>query len=406
MSDKKLTLDDIFNDDTFGILDTKAKATQVKTDEDRLIDEFEEINVFFDKNHREPSQGSMSEYALMARLKKVRNDEVIKKTLKPFDRHNLLGHVDIDSPTLEDVLNDDSGILDTSDDLSIFKYRHIPKEEDRAKTDFVAKRKPLGDREFAPYEKMFHKVHQEIKDGRRRIVEFKDADTQLNEKSFYFIDGIMVYLEKLEGEKRQNENLSHETLRRKDSRTRTIFENGTLSNMLYRSVAKAIYAGGAKMVSDLDESEQLDVFVSPENITDEDESSGWIYILKSKSQRPKIKDRQNLYKIGFSSTPVEERIKNAKNEATYLYADVAIVETYQIYNLNAKKFEQLIHGVFASACLDIEFDTKDNLRVNPREWFIVPKNVIEEAIQLIVSGEIVNYKFNNELQLLVQRTVE
>lgn len=403
MSDKKLTLDDIFNDDTFGILDTKAKTTQIKTDEDRLIDEFEEINVFFDKNHREPGQGSMTEYALMARLKKVRNDEAIKKVLKPYDRHSLLGHVEIDSPTLEDVLNDDSGILDTSDDLSIFKYRHIPKEEDRAKTDFVAKRKPLGDREFAPYEKMFHKVHQEIKDGRRRIVEFKDADAQLNEKSFYFIDGVMVYLEKLEGEKRQNENLSHETLRRKDSRTRTIFENGTLSNMLYRSVAKAIYAGGAKMVSDLDESEQLDVFVSPENITDEDESSGWIYILKSKSQRPEIKDRQNLYKIGFSSTPVEERIKNAKNEATYLYDDVAIVETYQIYNLNAKKFEQLIHRLFASACLDIEFDTKDNLRVNPREWFIVPRNVIEEAIELIMNGEIVNYRFDARIQQLIQK---
>jgi len=403
MSDKKLTLDDIFNDDTFGILDTKAKTTQVKTDEARLIDEFEEINVFFDKNHREPSQGSMSEYALMARLKKVRNDEAFKKVLKAYDRHNLLGHVEMDSPTLEDVLNDDSGILDTSDDLSIFKYRHIPKEEDRAKTDFVAKRKSLGDREFAPYEKMFHKVHQEIKDGRRRIVEFKDADTQLNEKSFYFIDGVMVYLEKLEGEKRQNENLSHETLRRKDSRTRTIFENGTLSNMLYRSVAKAIYAGGAKMVSDLDESEQLDVFVSPENITDEDESSGWIYILKSKSQRPEIKDRQNLYKIGFSSTPVEERIKNAKNEATYLYDDVAIVETYQIYNLNAKKFEQLIHRLFASACLDIEFDTKDNLRVNPREWFIVPRNVIEEAIELIMNGEIVNYRFDARIQQLIQK---
>ena len=74
--------------------------------------------------------------------------------------------------------------------------------------------------------------------------------------------------------------------------------------------------------------------------------------------------------------------------------------------MNAKKFEQLIHKVFASACLDIEFDTKDNLRVNPREWFIVPKDVIEEAIQLIVSGEIINYKFNNELQLLVQRTVD
>ena len=192
-------------------------------------------------------------------------------------------------------------------------------------------------------------------------------------------------------------------INRKDGRTRTIFENGTVSNMYYRSVSKAIYNGGAKMVSELDRAEQLDAFDTTENINDEDESSGWIYILKSKSQRPEIKDIKNLYKIGFSSTPVEERIKNAKNEATYLYDDVAIVETYQIYNLNAKKFEQLIHRVFASACLDIEFDTKDNLRINPREWLIVPKNVIEEAIKLIVSGEVVNYRFDKELQILVEK---
>ena len=341
----------------------------------------------------------------MARLKKVRNDDNIKKILKPFDRHNLLGCVEINTPTLDNVLNDNSGILDTSDDLSIFKYRHIPKEEDRAKTDFMAKRKPLGDREFAPYEKMFHKVHQEIKDGKRKIIEFKNVDNELEAGRFYFIDGVMIYLESTEVS-RKNSNLRSSMINRKDGRTRTIFENGTVSNMYYRSVSKAIYNGGAKMVSELDRAEQLDAFDTTENINDEDKCSGWIYILKSKSQRPEIKDIKNLYKIGFSSTPVKERIKNAKNEAAYLYDDVAIVETYQIYNLNAKKFEQLTHRVFASACLDIEFDTKDNLRVNPREWFVVPKNVIEEAIQLIASGEIVNYKFNNELQLLVQRTVD
>lgn len=402
MSDKKLTIDDILNDDTFGILDAKAKATQVKTDEDRLIDEFEEINVFLDSNHREPSQGSMSEYSLMARLKKVRNDDNIKKILKPFDRHNLLGCVEINTPTLDNVLNDNSGILDTSDDLSIFKYRHIPKEEDRAKTDFMAKRKPLGDREFAPYEKMFHKVHQEIKDGKRKIIEFKNVDNELEAGRFYFIDGVMIYLESTEVS-RKNSNLRSSMINRKDGRTRTIFENGTVSNMYYRSVSKAIYNGGAKMVSELDRAEQLDAFDTTEKINDEDKCSGWIYILKSKSQRPEIKDIKNLYKIGFSSTPVKERIKNAKNEAAYLYDDVAIVETYQIYNLNAKKFEQLTHRVFASACLDIEFDTKDNLRANPREWFVVPKNVIEEAIQLIVSGEIVNYRFDAKLQRLIQK---
>ena len=270
MSEKKLTLDDIFNDDAFGILDTQTKTSQVKTDEDRLIDDFEEINAFVDKNHREPSQTSMSEFTLMAKLKKIRNDESIKKTIKAFDRHNLLGHVEMDLPTLDDILNDDSGILDTSDDLSIFKYRHIPKEEDRDKTDYVARRKPLGDREFAPYEKMFHKVHQEIKEGRRRIVEFKDVDRQLEVGKFYFIDGVMIYLASLNREKRDDENLSINTARRKDGRTTTIFENGTLSNMYYRSVAKAIYNGGRKMVTDLDDAEQLHAFNTKDDINDED----------------------------------------------------------------------------------------------------------------------------------------
>ena len=246
-------------------------------------------------------------------------------------------------------------------------------------------------------------MHQEIKDGKRRIVEFKDADAQLIAKNFYFIDGVMIYLENIEGEKRQNENLSHETLRRKDSRTRTIFENGTLSNMYYRSVAKAIYNGGRKMVTDLDDAEQLHAFNTKDDINDEDESSGWIYVLKSKSQRPEIKVIENLYKIGFSSTPVEQRIKNAKKEATYLYDDVAIVNTYEVYNLNAKKFEQLMHRVFATACLDIEFDTKTNLRVNPREWFVVPLETIEQAIKLIVNGEIINYRFDKELEALVAK---
>lgn len=400
MSDKKLTLNDIFNDDTFGILDIKTNVAQVKTDEDRLIDEFEEINIFFDKNHREPGQGSMSEYSLMARLKKVRNDEVIKKILKPYDRHNLLGHVEMDPPTLDDVLNDDSGILDTSDDLSIFKYRHIPKEEDRAKTDFVARRKPLGDREFAPYEKMFHRVHQEIKDGRRKIIEFKDVDKELRVGGFYFIDGVMIFLESAETS-RKDSDLKSSMINRKDGRTRTIFENGIVSNMYYRSVSKAIYNGGAKMVSDLDAPEQLQ-FNNLEDINNEDESFGWIYVLKSKSQRPEIQNIKNLYKIGFSSIPVEERIKNARNEATYLYDDVAIVATYQIYNLDVKKFEQLIHRVFATVCLDVEFTTFNNLHYNPREWFVVPFETIEQCINLITNGTISNYKYNKVLGVLVK----
>lgn len=402
MSQNKLNLDDIFADDEFGILDAKPQTTYIKTEDDRLIDEFEEINQFIDKNERKPSKSSMSEFSLLAKLNKFRQDESKKKILKPFDRHNLLGYVKIDVPTLDDIFDDDSGILDTdsspntSDD--IFTYRHIPKESERAKTDFVSRRKPLSEREFAPYEKIFHQVHQEIKEGKRRIIEFKDVESQLHEGRFYIIDGIMLYLEEVDFG-RDDESLSKNTTRRKDGRTRTIFENGTLSNMYYRSVGKAIYNGGRKMVSELTD-KQPDLFIDSDGLTNEDEKTGYVYVLKSKSTHPDIQGIANLHKIGFATANVEERIKNAKNEATYLFADVEIIATYKIINRNADKLERLLHKLFAKACLDIELTNEQGKHIDPREWFVVPYYVIDEAISLIINENVLNYEYNETSQKL------
>ncbi|MCB0738995.1 MAG: GIY-YIG nuclease family protein, partial [Bacteroidetes bacterium] len=139
MAKKKLTIDDIFNDDDFGLLDSKVKASTVKTDEERLIGSFEEINVFIDKNDREPNKSSMSEYGLMAKLKNFRDNEDQKKILKPFDRHNLLGHVEMEKQSIDDIFNDDDlGLLEPDKDLDIFKFKHTPRPEDRAEADFVA----------------------------------------------------------------------------------------------------------------------------------------------------------------------------------------------------------------------------------------------------------------------------
>ena len=153
MAKKKLTIDDIFDDDDFGLLDSKTKTSLVKTDEDRLIDSFEEINTFFDKNQREPNKSSMSEYGLMAKLKNFRENEAQKKILKPFDRHNLLGYVEMEKQTIDDILNDDDdlGLLDSDKDLDIFKFKHTPRPEERAEADFVAQRKPLKEKEFEKY---------------------------------------------------------------------------------------------------------------------------------------------------------------------------------------------------------------------------------------------------------------
>lgn len=400
MDKKKLTLDDIFEDDDFGLLDSKAKTSTVKSDDDRLIDSFEEINAFFDKNKREPNKSSMSEYGLMAKFKNFRENEAQKKVLKPYDRHNLLGYVEIEKQTIDDILNDnDFGLLDTDKDLDIFKFKHTPRLDERAETDIVAQRKPLKEKEFVKYEAMFQKVHQEIKEGKRKFKEFKDVEKHLLEGQFYLLDGLLLFLEKVNW-KREQENLKESTLRRKDGRTRIIFENATFSNMLYRSLGKSLYNNG-KMITNTLENIEQNLFINAGILKEEDESSGLIYVLKTKSTKKELSEIKDLYKIGFASSSVDERIKNAKNEATYLFADVQKVSTYKVYNRNADKLEGLLHRFFANACLNIDLFNEKGQRLNPREWFVIPFQVIEEAIQLILNEQILNYKYDKEAEKIV-----
>lgn len=390
----KMNLDAIFDDPEFNSIEYQKKSASVKTDEDRLIDSFEEINTFFDKNKREPNQSSMSEYGLMAKLKNFRENEAQKKVLKPFDRFNLLGFVEIETQTIESVFDDEAfKDLTSSDSLDIFKFKHTPRPEDRAEADFVAQRKAMKEKEFEKYEVLFHKVHKEIKEGKRKILPFTNIEKNLHVGDFYLMNGIMLYLENV-NLKREQDNLKESTLRRKDGRTRIIFENGTLSNMLYRSLSKSLYSNNGKMITEPDDSVENDLFVNTGLVKEEDIQSGWIYVLKSKSTNSQIANIKDLYKVGFASNSVDERIKNARHEATYLFADVQKVATYKVYNRNADKLEALLHRFFANACLDIDLFNEKGQRLNPREWFVVPFEVIEETIQLILNENIVNYEYD------------
>lgn len=395
MAKKKLTIDDIFNDDDFGLLDSKVKTSTVKTDEERLIDSFEEINVFIDKNDREPNKSSMSEYGLTAKLKNFRENEDQKKILKPFDRHNLLGHVEMEKQSIDDIFNDDDlGLLEPDNDLDIFKFKHTPRPEDRAEADFVAQRKPMKEKDFEKYEKMFLQVHKDIKEGKRKIKPFTNIEKNLHVGDFYLMNGIMLYLESANLKKEEWEQKSGNRVR-VEGRTRTVFENGTYSNMLYRSLGKQIQKDGKLITNTYDKIEQ-DLFINSGLVNEEDVQSGWIYVLKTKSAKKELAEIKDLYKIGFASGSVDDRIKNAKNEATYLFADVKKIGTYKVYNRNADKLENLLHRFFAKACLDIDLYNEQGQRLNPREWFVVPFEVIEETIQLILNENIVNYEYDTE----------
>ncbi|MFS4455886.1 GIY-YIG nuclease family protein [Maribacter sp. 2304DJ31-5] len=399
---KKKTLEDIFNDDEFGILDSKPKKSNVKSEDERLIELFQEINVFFEKNNREPEATNVTEFKLLSRLKALRNDASKIETLKQYDIHNLLNTKEEIKSVADIIKDDDLGILDTEEALSIFKIKHVPSITERAETDFVARRKPMKDEEFALYEDKFKQVQKELREGKRKLVNFNYESLKTNE--YYINNGILLYLESIEWEKRIQE-FDSGVHNRPDGRTVTIFENGTKSNMMFQSLYKVLHYNG-QMVTNPDSEIEKELFNNANAVNEEDIETGWVYVLKSKSTHDKISTIINLYKIGYSTVPVPERIKNASKEPTYLMADVDIVASYKTYNLNAQKFEHLIHRFFAEVCLNIDINDEKGNRITPREWFVVPLPIINKVIGLILNGDIVNVRYDAKQEALIEISKE
>lgn len=398
---KKKTLDDIFNDDEFGILDSKPKNSNVKTEDERLIESFQEINAFFEKNDREPEATNVSEFKLLSRLKALRNDSNKIEILKPYDTHNLLYRKE-EVKSVADILNDDDlGILDTEETLSIFKLKNVTSSVERGETDFVAQRKAMKDKEFLPYEPMFKEIHRKLRERKISLKRFKNAEKNLKKGNYYVLDGVLLYLEET-NIATDNVTLPSGDRLRKDGRTRIIFENGTVSNMLFRSLGKQLLNNG-HLVTKTETETSKELFDNVNSVNEEDLDTGWIYVLKSKSTNQKITTINNLYKIGYSTVPVVERIKNASKEATYLLADVDIVASYKTYNLEAQKFEHLIHRFFAEVCLNIDINDDKGRRITPREWFVVPLPIIDKVIQLILSGDVIKYKYDHINNVLVEK---
>lgn len=293
-----------------------------------------------------------------------------------------------DINSLDDIFNSDEfGLLNTEKEEDIHTLKNVPKVEKRADADYVAKREKFDD--FDKYEQLFIDCQEDLRTNRRQIV--PSVESQLDVGTFCVLDGVLLYIADIQDGYRGNSG-------KINRRTTLIFENGTKSNMLLRSLGKRLKDNG-NMVTKLESEKETGLF----DVNNEDAQNGYIYILKSLSNEDTIKTKRNLYKIGFSTTSVETRIKNAKEDPTYLMAEVKTVAAYEVYNVNPHKLEQLIHKFFGNSCLDIEiYDGNGNL-YKPREWFIAPLEIIEEAINLIVNGKIINYKYDDKSENIVER---
>ena len=175
-----------------------------------------------------------------------------------------------------------------------------------------------------------------------------------------------------------------------------IFENGTESNMRFRSFCKRLFETGKHVTNTIEEKMQ-----KFNEITKEDKPTGYIYILQSRSKDSQVKSIRNLYKIGYCETTVAERIRNAQNEPTYLMAPVKIVAEYKTYNMNTQKFESLLHRIFDTCRVKIDVYDNNGTRHTPNEWFQIPYEIINQSIELIISGKIVNYIYDRDKKELI-----
>jgi hypothetical protein len=292
--------------------------------------------------------------------------------------------------TLDDILNDPLFNLNETEQTLFNLSEPIKRgQSKKQKANEVAQRKVCEN--FSDYAHLFAQVHRELREGKRSLIRYREDSVR--EKGFFIADGVMGYIDHLEVADRQIKDRV-----RKDGRSRVVYEDGTESNILFRTIGKNITRNGY-IVTELNDGHELDA-LSGADITHEDQSQGWIYVLRSKSADERISTVKDLYKIGFTTTPVEQRIRNARNEATYLMADVEVVSTFHVYNVDVHKLEGLIHDFFHTARFYVTVNGTE-----PEEWFVVPQPIIREAIAKFADGTIVDYIYNRELQALERISV-
>lgn len=380
-ADKLRTL---IEDDDLGLLNVEPKQSNGMTEDERLAESFFEIAEFCRQHGREPQNdmANVQEARLAMRLSSLRKDTEKAKALIDLDEFGLLAPVK-QPESIDDILaDDDLNLLGKKPEDSIFDVRHIPDVKELP--DYVAQRKPC--RDFSRFEPLFKQCHLDLQSGKRILRPFVN-EQQIETGEFFILRGVMVYVADMGEKEKKNQKVN--------ARLRCIFENGTEGDLLLRSLARNLYKDGRRITEHEDR-----LMDDLNNITDEDGQTGFIYILRSLSTDPQIASLENLYKIGFSTTPVGERVKNAAEDPTYLMAPVKIVETFECFNLNPQKLELLLHRFFGKVCMDADVFDRNGKRYTPREWFTVPLPVIEEAIELIISEKIIDYVYDDELKLI------
>jgi len=384
------TLDELLKEeDKLGLLDVKPSSVIRSSSESIIQKGFEEINQFIDRHGYLPGESnkrqSVTEHILQIRLQSYRDQVDVVNQLRSFDRHNLLNENEIPTPqSLDEILSlDDELLSESSDDIFTFKHARVG----AARPQDVANRVRCQD--FEQFKPIFDKVSAQLSSGERKTMRFIN-EQDIEAGGLFILKGVMVYVAEV--------NDPHVRNGKKNARLRIIFDNGTEGRHLLRSLARELYKDpNGRRISEPTAGPLFgDAPISKQVET------GYIYVVRSLSALPEITRLDgSLFKIGFTSGELETRIRNTKDDPTFLMAEVYPVRTYKTININPNKFENLMHRFFGEARLNISIEDRFGKPTHPREWYLLPLELIEEAIEKFLDGSIVKYQYDHKKSKIV-----
>ena len=376
--------------DALGVEVAPLKTSSRTPREERIIAGFEDILRFHQTHGRAPLHGEgldIFERLYAVRLDQLRKMPEARTLLAELDGPGLL--TGAASPTAKNVddLDEDDLLAelgigdDPADQNDITMLRHVRSSTEKRAAEEIADRTPCAD--FDKFQPLFEQAERELKAGVRITLRF-GRDTSIANGNFFIVGGQLAYVADV------GENIKA-TYGRNDARLRVIYANGTESNLLRRSLERALYKDETgRRLTDPDMGPLFGDAPEPDDI-----ESGTIYVLRSLSSHPFVVEHRGLiHKIGVTGGKIETRIAGAENDSTYLLAGVDVVATYKLHNVNRTSLENIFHRLFGAAQLDLTIEDRFGHPVKPREWFLVPLHVIDEAVQRIRDGSITDVLYD------------
>lgn len=399
---ERVTDEDLELLDELGVDTAPATTGGRSPREQRIIAGFEEIERFYDEHDRAPQHGEdrdIFERLYAVRLDQIRQSPECREVLKELDSRGLLdGGPDSEAAQQPEEGLSDEELLDalgveTRSESDITNLLHVRTREEIKAAEEVARRTTCED--FAEFKPIFEQVQQELKSGARQTIKYGGEYADIKKGDLFILEGQKLLVAEV-GERFVS------GYDRPNRRLRVIYDNGTESEPLLRSLQRALYEdktsrritkpGFGPLFAEIEE-DRRPLFSEEEE--EGDLATGYVYVLRSKSDHPFVAEHRSvLHKIGVTGGEVKSRVAGARKDPTYLLAEVEIVATFKLANINRKALELLLHRFFGNARLDLELKDRFGGQVEPREWFLVPLPVIDEAIEKLKQGTIGNFRYD------------